>query len=111
MRLKWLVTPTGRRSSKSGCTIVFVDGAKTPNLQRHPRTSRNGQLLCGRGPATIKLSERAQAHMLGSVPGREDRMQPIGKPLSAKPAGTETMGPPSAVQGDMYLGSPVEPRP
>ena len=26
-------------SSKSGCTIVLVDGANTPNLRRHPRTS------------------------------------------------------------------------
>jgi hypothetical protein len=38
-------------------------------------------------------------------------MQPIGSPLSANPAGNDTIGPPSAVQGEMYLGSPVQPRP
>src|SRR6476660_8984847 len=42
MRLKWLVTPAGRRSSKSGSTTVFVDGAKTPNFRRQPKTSGMG---------------------------------------------------------------------
>jgi hypothetical protein len=34
MREKWLVTPTGRIESNSGCTEVFVLGAMTPNLRR-----------------------------------------------------------------------------
>ena len=54
---------------------------------------------------------RAHVHICASEPGREDRMQPMGSPLPAKPAGTVTMGPPSAVHGEMYLGSPVQPSP
>ena len=38
-------------------------------------------------------------------------MQPMGRPLVANPAGTDTIGPPKAVQGEIYLGSPVQPRP
>jgi hypothetical protein len=34
-----LVTPGGRIISKSGCTIVLVEGPSTPNLRRQPRTS------------------------------------------------------------------------
>ena len=39
MRPMWLVTPIGRMSSNSGCTDVFVEGAITPNLQRHANAS------------------------------------------------------------------------
>jgi hypothetical protein len=34
-----LVTPGGRIISKSGCTMVLVEGPSTPNFRRQPRTS------------------------------------------------------------------------
>ena len=74
-------------------------------------THHRTPFVCLGAYATNRARLRAHGHMCGSVPGREDRMHPMGRPLPAMPAGTETMGPPSAVHGEMYLGSPVQPRP
>src|SRR4029077_10475656 len=43
MRPKWLVTPRGLMASNSGCTVVLVDGAITPNFLRKPRASIIGE--------------------------------------------------------------------
>src|SRR5262249_21350750 len=59
MRLKWLVTPAGRRQSKSGSTTVFVDGASTPNFRRQPKTSGMGVSLEQKG-AGLRRSPRQQ---------------------------------------------------
>src|SRR5215471_15666301 len=45
MRPKWLVTPRGRMASNSGCTVVLVEGAITPNFLRKPRESVIGRKL------------------------------------------------------------------
>src|SRR5512134_3031151 len=39
MRLMWFVTPAGRMSSNSGCTLVLVEGIRTANFLRQPSES------------------------------------------------------------------------
>ena len=42
-RAIWFVTPGGRMASNSGCTMVFVAGARTPNLKRGASASGIGR--------------------------------------------------------------------
>ena len=54
---------------------------------------------------------RASSPTRRSVPGRDERMHPKGKPFESSPLGMVTIGPPRTVQGAMYFGSPVVSRP
>ena len=51
---------SGRIMSKSGCTTVLVDGPKTPNFLRQPRTSVTVNLLQFRSSIAATGTTRAR---------------------------------------------------
>src|SRR5690349_22861421 len=94
MRLMWLVTPTGRIPSNSGCTDVLVDGTSTANFLRQPRASGIALLRGDRKLEGRLLRSRKARFFLGSLPqgfNRSAEVEDLHLAALFRHAGTELL--------------------